>query len=106
MKELLDMSVVPIINENDSVTSSEIRFGDNDSLSAIVAGMVSADYLFLLTDVDAVYTNNPRKDPSAKPIRVVKDIADLKTKSIFKVLTFSVQFNFRHQVRHLELAEW
>jgi glutamate 5-kinase len=56
LEELLSMNVVPIINENDSVTSSEIRFGDNDSLSAIAAGMIQADYLFLLTDVDAGIT--------------------------------------------------
>jgi glutamate 5-kinase len=81
MKELLDMQVVPIINENDSVTSSEIRFGDNDSLSAVAAGMVNADYLFLLTDVDALYTDNPRNNVDATPIRVVRDIKDLKSKS-------------------------
>lgn len=78
LKELLVMQVVPIINENDSVTSSEIRFGDNDSLSAIVAGMVSADHLFLLTDVDALYTENPRSNPDAKKITVVNDIAKLR----------------------------
>jgi glutamate 5-kinase len=78
--QLLDMNVVPIINENDSVTSSEIRFGDNDSLSAVAAGMVHADYLFLLTDVDALYTDNPRTNPNATAMRVVRDISDLKTK--------------------------
>ncbi|KAI8806297.1 Aspartate/glutamate/uridylate kinase [Cladochytrium replicatum] len=77
-RELLNFGVVPIVNENDTVSHAEIRFGDNDTLSAIAAGMVGADYLFLLTDVDCLYTDNPRTNPDAKPVRVVKDIAKLK----------------------------
>lgn len=76
-KELLAMGVVPIVNENDTVNSSEIRFGDNDSLSELLAGMVNADWLFLLTDVDALYTSNPKVDPDAKPIHVVHDISKI-----------------------------
>lgn len=84
LAELLNLNVVPIINENDSVTSSELRFGDNDSLSAVAAGMVHADYLFLLTDVDALYTDNPRTNPQAKPLRIVRDIQEVKSKgSVF-----------------------
>ena len=56
----------------------EIKFGDNDTLSAITAAMVKADYLFLMTDVDCLYTANPRNDPSAKPIEVVSDISCLR----------------------------
>lgn len=56
----------------------EIKFGDNDTLSAITAAMVKADYLFLMTDVDCLYTANPRNDPSAKPIEVVSDISSLR----------------------------
>ncbi|KAJ1557315.1 hypothetical protein HK096_007979 [Nowakowskiella sp. JEL0078] len=77
-KELLDMGVVPIVNENDTVSTSEIRVGDNDTLSAITAGMANAQYLFLLTDVDCLYTDNPRRNPNAKVVRVVEDIAKLK----------------------------
>ncbi|KAJ3290057.1 hypothetical protein HK104_007044 [Borealophlyctis nickersoniae] len=77
-KELLNMDVVPIVNENDTVSHAEIRFGDNDTLSAITAGMINADYLFLLTDVDCLYTDNPRTNPDAKPVRVVEDVAKLK----------------------------
>ena len=77
-RELLSFKVLPIVNENDTVSHAEIRFGDNDSLSAITAGMVKADYLFLLTDVDRLYTDNPRTNPNAKPIRIVKDIQSLK----------------------------
>jgi len=75
--ELLSMGVIPIVNENDTLAVSEIKFGDNDTLSAITAGMVQADYLFLMTDVDCLYDKNPRTNPDAKSINVVEDIADL-----------------------------
>ncbi|KAJ1673975.1 Glutamate 5-kinase, partial [Spiromyces aspiralis] len=75
---LLEMGVVPIVNENDTVSVGEIRFGDNDTLSAITAGMVHADFLFLLTDVDCLYTDNPRRNPNAKPITTVTDIGALR----------------------------
>jgi len=71
-KELLSMGVVPIVNENDTVSVSEIKFGDNDTLSAITSSMIHADYLFLFTDVDGIYTANPRKDSSARLIEVVE----------------------------------
>ncbi|PKY42948.1 glutamate 5-kinase [Rhizophagus irregularis] len=80
--ELLAMGVVPIVNENDTVSVSEIKFGDNDTLSAITAGMVNADYLFLMTDVDCLYTDNPRENPDAKPIKVVEDVGDLKERVV------------------------
>lgn len=78
--ELLDMGAIPIVNENDTVAVAEIldKFGDNDTLSAITAGMVGADYLFLMTDVDALYDRNPRTHSDAKPIEVVEDIAKLE----------------------------
>ncbi|KAI8869329.1 glutamate 5-kinase [Ramicandelaber brevisporus] len=75
---LLQMGVVPIVNENDTVSVGEIRFGDNDTLSAITAGMIHADLLFLLTDVECLYTDNPRTNPDAKPVRVVEDIPALR----------------------------
>ncbi|ODV60082.1 glutamate 5-kinase [Ascoidea rubescens DSM 1968] len=77
MNELLDMNIIPIVNENDTLSVQEIRFGDNDTLSAITAGMINADYLFLLTDVECLYTDNPRTNPNAKPILVVEDISSL-----------------------------
>ncbi|KDQ59760.1 hypothetical protein JAAARDRAFT_33333 [Jaapia argillacea MUCL 33604] len=77
-KELLSMGVIPIVNENDTVSVSEIKFGDNDTLSAITSSMLHADYLFLLTDVDGLYTSNPRKDPTAKPIQVVSSIPAIR----------------------------
>ncbi|KAI9675381.1 MAG: hypothetical protein M1817_001285 [Caeruleum heppii] len=75
--ELLNMGVVPIVNENDTLAVSEIKFGDNDTLSAITAAMVQADYLFLMTDVDCLYDRNPRRHTDAHPIEVVEDIASL-----------------------------
>ncbi|KAK0225089.1 glutamate 5-kinase [Armillaria nabsnona] len=77
--ELLSMGVVPIVNENDTVSVSEIKFGDNDTLSAITSSMIHADYLFLLTDVDGLYTSNPRKDPDAKQIEVVTSISAIRS---------------------------
>lgn len=75
--ELLGMGVIPIVNENDTLSVQEIKFGDNDTLSAITAGMVQADYLFLMTDVDCLYDKNPRTNPDAKAIEVVEDIGEL-----------------------------
>lgn len=75
--ELLNMGVIPIVNENDTLSVQEIKFGDNDTLSAITAAMVQADYLFLMTDVDCLYDKNPRTNPDAKAIEVVDDIAEL-----------------------------
>jgi glutamate 5-kinase len=76
--ELLDMGVIPIVNENDTIAVTEIKFGDNDTLSAITAAMVHADYLFLMTDVDCLYDKNPRTHPDAKAIEVVEDISMLE----------------------------
>ncbi|KAG1819801.1 glutamate 5-kinase [Suillus subaureus] len=78
LNELLSMGVVPIVNENDTISVSEIKFGDNDTLSAITSSMIHADYLFLLTDVDGLYTSNPRKDPSAKKLDVVISVAAIR----------------------------
>lgn len=79
LSALLNYGVIPIVNENDTVSVSEIKFGDNDTLSAITASMVSANYLFLLTDVDCLYTDNPRRFPDkAKQVRIVRDIEHIR----------------------------
>jgi len=78
LAETLSFGVIPIVNENDTLAVSEIKFGDNDTLSAITAAMVHADYLFLMTDVEALYDKNPRKFPDAQPILVVDDIDALQ----------------------------
>ena len=81
--ELLDMGVIPIVNENDTIAVSEIKFGDNDTLSAITAAMVHADMLFLMTDVDCLYDKNPRTNPDAQPIEVIDDIMALQADGMF-----------------------
>ncbi|TGJ79795.1 hypothetical protein E0Z10_g8969 [Xylaria hypoxylon] len=78
MAELLDMGVIPIVNENDTLAVAEIKFGDNDTLSAITAAMVHADFLFLMTDVDCLYDKNPRTHPDAQPIEEVEDIGSIQ----------------------------
>jgi glutamate 5-kinase len=67
MERLLDLRILPIVNENDTVATHEIRFGDNDRLAALVATLVHADLLVLLSDVDALYTRPP-EEPGAQPI--------------------------------------
>jgi glutamate 5-kinase len=74
--ELLKQHAVPIINENDTVAVNEIKFGDNDSLSALVANLVKADGLYILTDMDGVYTSDPRKTPDAVRIERVEVLSD------------------------------
>ena len=71
---LLHLGCVPVINENDTVATAEIRFGDNDRLAARVAEMVGADQLVLLSDIDGLYTADPRRDPAARHIPVVAAI--------------------------------
>ncbi|MFR8547729.1 MAG: glutamate 5-kinase [Lachnospiraceae bacterium] len=69
--ELLALGAIPIVNENDTVSTYEIQFGDNDTLSAIVAALVGADLLLLLSDIDGLYTDDPRKNPDARFIDFV-----------------------------------
>ncbi|HEX3860925.1 MAG TPA: glutamate 5-kinase [Stellaceae bacterium] len=71
---LLALGAVPVVNENDTIATAEIRFGDNDRLAARVAQMVSADMLILLSDIDGLYTADPRADPAAQHIPLVHDI--------------------------------
>lgn len=76
-QELLKLNVIPVVNENDTVAVEELKFGDNDTLSALVASLVRADWLFLLTDVDRLYSADPRSVPDAKPITLVSSIEEL-----------------------------
>ncbi|GAB4816496.1 hypothetical protein N2152v2_003542 [Parachlorella kessleri] len=77
-EELLRYGAIPVVNENDTVAVEQLRFGDNDTLSAQVATLVQADWLFLLTDVDCLYTANPNVDPNATPIYQVHDLTKLQ----------------------------
>ncbi len=72
--ELLQLGVIPIVNENDTVATYEIEFGDNDSLSAIVAALVDADLLILLSDIDGLFTDDPRTNPDAEFIEEVDEL--------------------------------
>ena len=74
--ELFKLGVIPVVNENDTVATYEIEIGDNDTLSAIVASLVKADLLILLSDIDGLYTDDPRKNPNASYIDVVNELTD------------------------------
>ena len=74
--ELLKMGVIPIVNENDTVATYEIEIGDNDTLSAIVAALINADLLILLSDIDGLYTDDPRKNPDAAFVEQVDELTD------------------------------
>ena len=74
IETLLNLRAVPVINENDTVATEEIRYGDNDRLAARVAQMISADTLVLLSDVDGLYTADPRTDPSAELLKEVSEL--------------------------------
>ena len=74
--ELLRMGAIPIVNENDTIATYEIEFGDNDTLSAVVSALVEADLLILLSDIDGLYTDDPRKNLEAKFIDQVDELTD------------------------------
>lgn len=76
LTQLLDWHVLPVINENDTITIDEIKFGDNDTLGAMAAAMVHADLYIILTDQEGVFTDNPRDNPEAKMIRQERAMAD------------------------------
>jgi glutamate 5-kinase len=78
LRTLLDWGVVPVINENDTTATDEISFGDNDFLAAQVAILVGADLLVLLTDIDGLYTADPRQDPDARLVHEVSDFEALQ----------------------------
>jgi glutamate 5-kinase len=75
LEQLLALGAVPVINENDTVATSEIRFGDNDRLAARVAQMISADTLVLLSDIDGLYTADPRRDQAARHVPELREIS-------------------------------
>jgi glutamate 5-kinase len=81
LEQLLAWGVTPVINENDTLATEELRFGDNDTLSALVAVAVGADELVLLTDIDSLYSGDPRSDAEARPIPVVNSLEELEALS-------------------------
>lgn len=75
-RELLMLNVIPVVNENDTVATDEIEFGDNDTLSAVVTALIQADMLILLSDIDGLYTDDPRSSGDARFIDVVEEITE------------------------------
>ena len=90
LKRLLEWNVVPIVNENDIISNEELKYGDNDTLSALVATAVSADQLILLTDIDHLYSADPRTNNKAKPIKDIHHPDELKKLelSIIKIFIY------------------
>lgn len=78
METLLDMGIIPVINENDTVAIDEVDIGDNDTLSALVADFVDADLLILFSDIDGLYNDDPHKNPDAKLLNFVYDIKSVR----------------------------
>lgn len=81
LEKLFQLGIVPIVNENDAVATSELRLGDNDRLAALIAHLINADFLLLLTDVDGLYSGPP-SEPGSRPIRFVGDMSELQNYSI------------------------
>ncbi|MBI5642897.1 MAG: glutamate 5-kinase [Deltaproteobacteria bacterium] len=79
---LLRLGIVPVINENDTVAVEEIKFGDNDELSALTTNLMEADLLIILSDIDGLYDKDPKKDPAAKKIPIVEDVDSLGLESL------------------------
>lgn len=75
-EKLNELGVIPIVNENDTVSTDELALGDNDTLSAIVAALIHADLLILLSDIDGLYTDDPRKNPEAEFIELVPELTN------------------------------
>lgn len=71
---LLSFKIIPIVNENDTVSTEEIKFGDNDQLAALVSGLINAERLIILSDVDGLYSSDPKKNPDAKIFSVIEEI--------------------------------
>ena len=88
-EELFKLGVVPIVNENDTVSTYEMQFGDNDTLSALVSCLVTADLLVLLSDIDGLYTDDPHSNPNAK---LIKDVTEIDN-SIFDMAKDSTGSN-------------
>jgi glutamate 5-kinase len=84
IEQLLEWKITPVLNENDAVATQEIRFGDNDSLSARVARVVGADRLVILTDVEGLYDSDPRKNPAARLLPELKSVSSGRIRNLEK----------------------
>jgi glutamate 5-kinase len=104
LRKLLDWRLVPVINENDTTTTDEISFGDNDFLAAQVAVLVGAELLVLLTDTDALYTADPRRDPAAERVEEVTDYEALAELDIGHAVSVLGSGGMRSKVVAAEMA--
>jgi glutamate 5-kinase len=104
LRKLLEWRVMPVINENDTTTTDEISFGDNDFLAAQVAILLSADLLLLLTDADGLYTSDPRTDPEAKLVPEVTDFEALRSLEIGHATSALGSGGMRSKVVAAEMA--
>ncbi|HEX8856497.1 MAG TPA: glutamate 5-kinase [Thermoleophilaceae bacterium] len=104
LRKLLDWRVVPVINENDTTTTDEISFGDNDFLAAQVAILLDADLLLMLTDTDALYDSDPRANPDARPVREVRDFSVLEELEIARTTSLLGSGGMRSKVVAAEMA--
>lgn len=104
LQKLLDWRVVPVINENDTTTTDEISFGDNDFLAAQVAILLGAELLVLLTSTDGLYTADPRLDPSASLVELVEDFESLAELDIRQTTTALGSGGMRSKVVAAEMA--
>ena len=96
-EELLRMGAIPIVNENDTISTYEIEFGDNDTLSAVVSAMVGADLLILLSDIDGLFTDDPHKNPEATFIDVVEEL-DEHLLSTDMIIANGADFHVIHKI--------
>jgi glutamate 5-kinase len=104
LQKLLDWRIVPVINENDTTTTDEISFGDNDFLAAQVAVLVDAQLLLLLTSTAGLYTSDPRSDPSARLVEAIEDPAELERFSISAATSALGAGGMRSKVVAAEMA--
>jgi glutamate 5-kinase len=104
LRKLLDWRVVPVINENDTTTTDEISFGDNDFLAAQVAILLDADLLLLLTDTDGLYDSDPRSNTDARPVREVRDFSMLEGLEIPRTTSLLGSGGMRSKVVAAEMA--
>lgn len=104
IRRLIELGAVPIINENDAIATDELTYGDNDHLAALVASMLDADLLVLLSDVDALHTADPRTDTTAQAITQVEDPAELDGASIGGVGSYVGSGGMRTKVQAAEIA--
>jgi len=104
LRTLLDWRVVPVVNENDTTTTDEISFGDNDFLAAQVAVLLDADRLVVLTNIDGVFTSDPRRDPDARLVKEIRELAQLDELSIGHEASPLGQGGMRSKVVAAEMA--